>query len=68
MPVADPCPQFSKCNDDDRCQRQKQGGVVVAAVSRMQDPPKGRSIRWEPQPGGSLPCAELLFVYVRFVS
>ena len=38
------------CNDDDRCLRQKQGGVVGAVASRMQGPLKGRSIRWEPQP------------------
>ena len=38
------------CNDDDRCLRQKQGGVVGTVASRMQGPLKGRSIRWEPQP------------------
>ena len=38
------------CNGDDRCLRQKQGGVVGAVASRMQGPLKGRSIRWEPQP------------------
>ena len=38
------------CNDDDRCLRQKQEGVVGAVASRMQGPLKGRSIRWEPQP------------------
>ena len=38
------------CNDDDRCLRQKQGGVVGAVASRMQGPLKGRSICWEPQP------------------
>ena len=38
------------CNNDDRCLRQKQGGVVGAVASRMQGPLKGRSIRWEPQP------------------
>ena len=38
------------CNDDDRCLRQKQGGVVGAVASRMRDPPKGRSRRWVPQP------------------
>ena len=29
------------CNDDDRCLRQKQGGVVGAVASRMQGPPQG---------------------------
>jgi len=38
------------CNNDDRCLRQKQEGVVGAVASRMQGPLKGRSIRWEPQP------------------
>ena len=39
------------CNSDDRCQRQKQGGAVGAAVSRMRVPPKARCSRWEPRPG-----------------
>ena len=39
------------CNSDDRCQRQKQGGVVGAAASRMRVPPKARCSRWEPRPG-----------------
>ena len=37
-------------NGDDRGQWPKQGGAVGAAASRMRDPPKGRSSRWEPQP------------------
>ena len=40
-----------RCNSDDRCQRQKQGGAVGAAASRMRVPPKARRSRWEPQPG-----------------
>ena len=39
------------CNSDDRCQRQKQGGAVGAAASRMRVPPKARGSRWEPRPG-----------------
>ena len=39
------------CNSDDRCQRQKQGGAVGAAASRMRVPPKARHSRWEPRPG-----------------
>ena len=39
------------CNSDDRCQRQKQGGAVGAAASRMRVPPKARCSRWEPRPG-----------------
>ena len=39
------------CNSDDRCQRQKQGGAVGAAASRMRMPPKARCSRWEPRPG-----------------
>jgi hypothetical protein len=35
------------CNSDDRCQRQKQGGAVGAAASRMRVPPKARCSRWE---------------------
>ena len=38
-------------NSDDRCQRQKQGGAVGAAASRMRVPPKARCSRWEPRPG-----------------
>ena len=30
----------SNSNSDDRCQRQKQGGAVGAAASRMRVPPK----------------------------
>ena len=37
------------CNDDDRCLRQKQGGVVGAVASRMQGPLEGRSRRRVPQ-------------------
>ena len=40
-----------QCNSDDRCQRQKQGGAVGAAASRMRVPPKARRSRWEPRPG-----------------
>ena len=39
------------CNSDDRCQRQKQGGAVGAAASRMRVLPKARRSRWEPRPG-----------------
>ena len=39
------------CNGDDRCQRQKQGGAVGAAASRLRVPPKAQSRRWVPQPG-----------------
>ena len=39
------------CNSDDRCQRQKQGGAVGAAASRMRVPPKARCGRWEPRTG-----------------
>ena len=39
------------CNSDDRCQRQKQGGAVGAAASRMRVPPKARCSRWERRPG-----------------
>ena len=41
----------SNSNSDDRCQRQKQGGVVGAAASRMRVPSKARCSRWEPRPG-----------------
>ena len=41
----------SNSNSDDRCQRQKQGGAVGAAASRMRMPPKARCSRWEPRPG-----------------
>ena len=44
------------CNSDDRCQRQKQGGAVGAAASRMRVPPKARCSRWEPR-SGLLFCA-----------
>ena len=39
------------CNSDDRCRRQKQGGAVGAAASRVRVPPKARCSRWEPRPG-----------------
>ena len=38
-------------NDDDRGLRPKQGGVVGAAASKTQVPPKARSGCWVPQPG-----------------
>ena len=41
----------SNSNSDDRCQRQKQGGAVGAAASRMRVPPKARCSRWGPRPG-----------------
>ena len=41
----------SNSNSDDRCLRQKRGGAVGAAASRMRVPPKARSSRWEPRPG-----------------
>ena len=41
---------YGNRNNDDRCQRQKQGGVVGAAASRMHGPSKGRCRRWVPQP------------------
>ena len=41
----------SNSNSDDRCQRQKQGGVVGAAASRMRVPPKARCSRYQPRPG-----------------
>ena len=44
------------CNSDDRCQRQKQGGAVGAAASRMRVPPKARCSRWEPRPGLLIQC------------
>ena len=37
-------------NDDDRCLRQKQGGVVGAAASEARVPFKVRCECWEPQP------------------
>ena len=43
--------RIARCNSDDRCQRQKQGGAVGAAASRMRVPPKARRSRWEPRPG-----------------
>ena len=40
------------CNDDDRRQWRKQGGVVGAAASKTQVPPKARCGCWVPQPDG----------------
>ena len=40
-----------RCNSDDRCQRQMQGGAVGAAASGMRVPPKARCSCWEPRPG-----------------
>ena len=37
-------------NDDDRRQWREQGGVVGAAASKTQVPPKARSGCWVPQP------------------
>ena len=41
----------SNSNSDDRRLRQKQGGAVGAAASRMRVPPKARCSRWEPRLG-----------------
>ena len=41
----------SNSSGADRRQRQKQGGAVGAAASRMRVPPKARCSRWEPRPG-----------------
>ena len=49
--VAEDGAKTAQCNSDDRCQRQKQGGAVGAAASRMRVPPKARCSRWEPRPG-----------------
>ena len=49
--VAEDGAKTAQCNSDDRCQRQKQGGAVGAAASRMRVPPKARHSRWEPRPG-----------------
>ena len=48
------------CNSDDRCQRQKQGGAVGAAASRMRVPPKARCSRWEPRPGFLFSAARVI--------
>ena len=50
-PPNSPAVKKPLCNSDDRCQRQKQGGAVGAAASRMRVPPKARCSRWEPRPG-----------------
>ena len=49
--VAEDGAKTAQCNSADRCQRQKQGGAVGAAASRMRVPPKARCSRWEPRPG-----------------
>ena len=49
--VAEDGAKTALCNSDDRCQRQKQGGAVGAAASRMRVPPKAQRSRWEPRPG-----------------
>ena len=59
-PPNSPAGKKPLCNSDDRCQRQKQGGAVGAAASRMRVPPKARCSRWEPRPG-------LLFCAVRVI-
>ena len=41
----------SNSSGADRRLRQKQGGAVGAAASRMRVPPKARCSRWEPRPG-----------------
>ena len=41
----------SNSSGADRCLRQKQGGAVGAAASRMRVPPKAQCSRWEPRPG-----------------
>ena len=43
-------PPTPQCNNCDRRQRRKQGGVVGAAASKTRVPPKARSGCWEPQP------------------
>ena len=50
-----PCPARlgagkTSCNNDDRCLRQKQGGIVGAAASEARVPFKVRCECWEPQP------------------
>ena len=47
-------------NSDGRCQRQKQGGAVGAAASRMRVPPKARCSRWEPRPGFLFSAARVI--------
>ena len=49
--VAEDGAKTVRCNSDDRCQRQMQGGAVGAAASGMCVPPKARRSRWEPRPG-----------------
>ena len=48
---------YGNCNGADRCLRQKQGGEVGAAASKMRVPFKARSRCWEPQPGTGRRCA-----------
>ena len=43
-------PPTPQCNNCDRRQRRKQGGVVGAAASKTRVPPKARSGCWVPQP------------------
>ena len=43
-------PLNMRSNDDDRRQWRKQGGVVGAAASKTQVPPKARCGCWVPQP------------------
>ena len=50
-----PCPARlgagkASCNNDDRCLRQKQGGIVGAAASEARVPFMVRCECWEPQP------------------
>ena len=45
-------PLNMRSNDDDRRQWRKQGGVVGAASSKTQVPPKARCGCWVPQPDG----------------
>ena len=42
---------YGNRNNDDRCQRQKQGVIVGAVASKTRVPSKARSGCWEPQPG-----------------
>ena len=48
--VAEDGAKTVRCNSDDRCQRQMQGGAVGTAASGMRVPPKARRSRWEPRP------------------
>ena len=55
--VAEDGAKTAQCNSDDRCQRQKQGGAVGAAASRMRVPPKARRAAGSRDPGFFLFCA-----------